>query len=99
MTSESQFALRKIMEDYANVTRFCIICNYHQKIIEPIVSRCSLFRFKPIDESNILKKLKNICEIQNINCSDSNLKMIIDICKGDLNQSISYKDVIKIIII
>ena len=60
MTSESQCALRKIMEDYSNVTRFCIICNYHQKIIELIVSRCSLLRFKPIEQDKIIVKLKDI---------------------------------------
>ena len=90
MTSESQCALRKIMEDYSNVTRFCIICNYHQKIIEPIVSRCSLLRFKPIISEKILQKLKNICEVQNIKCSDNNLNKIIDICRGDLRKSINF---------
>jgi len=90
MTSESQCALRKIMEDYSNVTRFCIICNYHQKIIEPIVSRCSLLRFKPISSQNILVKLKDICICQNIKCSDSNLEKIINICKGDLRKSINF---------
>jgi len=90
MTSESQCALRKIMEDYSNVTRFCIICNYHQKIIEPIISRCSLLRFKPISEDKILKKLKDICEFQNIKCSDNNLNNIIKICRGDLRKSINF---------
>jgi replication factor C subunit 2/4 len=90
MTSESQCALRKIMEDYSNVTRFCIICNYHQKIIEPIVSRCSLLRFKPINKDKIMNKLKVICEYQNIECSKSNLNKIIKICKGDLRKSINF---------
>ena len=90
MTSESQCALRKIMEDYSNVTRFCIICNYHQKIIEPIVSRCSLLRFKPINKDKIMNKLKVICEHQNIECSKSNLNKIIKICRGDLRKSINF---------
>jgi replication factor C subunit 2/4 len=90
MTSESQYALRKIMEDYSNVTRFCIICNYHQKIIEPIVSRCSLLRFKPINNKKILEKLKDICKYQNINGSENNLNKIIKICRGDLRKSINF---------
>ena len=52
MTSDSQFALRRIIEEYSKVTRFCIICNYHNKIIDPIVSRCSLL------DLNLLKKQK-----------------------------------------
>ena len=47
MTGESQCALRRIMEEYSSITRFCIICNYHNKIIDPIVSRCSLFDLNP----------------------------------------------------
>jgi len=90
MTSESQCALRKIMEDYSNVTRFCIICNYHQKIIEPIVSRCSLLRFKPIINDKILEKLKDICTFQKICCHDNNLNKIIQICRGDLRKSINF---------
>lgn len=90
MTSESQFALRKIMEDYSHITRFCIICNYHNKIIEPIISRCSLLRFKPIDKESILNKLKEICKLENINLSNDKLNTIIDLCNGDLRKSINY---------
>ncbi len=89
MTSESQFALRRIMEQYSKITRFCIICNYHNKIIEPIISRCSLFRFKPIDSNEIIGKLKYICSCEKFNCSDKLLEKIVGICRGDLRKAIN----------
>ena len=90
MTSDSQFALRKIMEDYSKVTRFCIICNYHNKIIDPIISRCSMYRFKPINNISIYKKLKEIATIENIICSDENINKIIDVCRGDMRKAINF---------
>jgi replication factor C subunit 2/4 len=89
MTPDSQFALRRIMEQYSKITRFCIICNYHHKIIEPIISRCSLFRFKPINNIDLISKLNNISYIENINCSEIILSKIIDISRGDLRKAIN----------
>jgi replication factor C subunit 2/4 len=89
MTSDSQFALRKIMEDYSRVTRFCIICNYHHKIIDPIVSRCSLFRFRPISNKNIHNKLKYICNEEKMYCSERNINKIINISRGDLRKAVN----------
>ena len=73
MTSDSQFALRKIMEDYCKVTRFCIICNYHHKIINPIISRCSLFRFRPIPKDLIEQKLLDICKKEDLILTTNNI--------------------------
>lgn len=89
MTPDSQFALRKIMEDYSKVTRFCIICNYHNKIIDPIISRCSMYRFKPINTEAIYTKLKAICIEENIICNDDNIYKIIDISRGDMRKAIN----------
>jgi len=89
MTSDSQFALRRIMEQYSKITRFCIICNYHNKIIDPIISRCSLFRFKPIDSADIIKKLQFISTKENFNCSERLLNKIVEICRGDLRKAIN----------
>ena len=90
MTSDSQFALRRIMEEYSRVTRFCIICNYHNKIIEPLVSRCSLFRFRPIPNKEIIDKLQYISLKENLTCSKKNLKKIVNICRGDLRKAINF---------
>ena len=90
MTPDSQFALRRIMEDHAKITRFCIICNYHNKIIDPIVSRCSMHRFRPIQNDLIIKRLKDICKNENFNCNDKLLKKIVKICRGDLRKAINF---------
>lgn len=90
MTPDSQFALRRIMEQYSKITRFCIICNYHNKIIEPIISRCSMCRFKPISPSDIIIKLKYISDCEQFKCSDNVLNKIITICRGDLRKAINF---------
>jgi replication factor C subunit 2/4 len=90
MTADSQFALRKIMEDYSKVTRFCIICNYHNKIIDPIVSRCSMYRFKPIKKDIICKKLTDICIKEGTTISDENIQLVEKISRGDLRKAINF---------
>ena len=89
MTTDSQYALRQIMEKYSKITRFCIICNYYNKIIDPIVSRCALFRFKPIDSNSIINKLKYICENEKVQYTDNLLQKIISISRGDLRKAVN----------
>lgn len=89
MTSDSQFALRRIIEEYSRITRFCIICNYCDKIIEPIISRCSLFCFKPISNNNIIEKLNKINLLENSNIGENLLNKISIIARGDLRKAIN----------
>jgi len=89
MTSESQCALRRIMEEYAHITRFCIICNYQNKMIDPIVSRCSLLRFKPIENAEMSRKLDEICKFENVVINKKQLKKIIEISRGDMRKAIN----------
>ncbi|CAD8111999.1 unnamed protein product [Paramecium sonneborni] len=65
MTNDTQSALRRIIEDYASTTRFCII--YITKIIEPLVSRCVKYRFKPIPENEQIERLKYVADKDDIN--------------------------------
>jgi replication factor C subunit 2/4 len=88
MTTEAQSALRKVIEEFSGTTRFCFICNYINQIIDPIISRCMKFRFKPILEKNILMKLEDICHKENFKLDNTILKNINNISKGDTRKSI-----------
>jgi len=90
MTSDSQFALRRIIETCSSVTRFCIICNYINKIIEPISSRCAKFRFKALSEDEICNRLVHICENEKINYNEIVINKIQKYSNGDLRQAINF---------
>lgn len=90
MTTEAQSALRKVMEDNSNVTRFCFICNYINQIIQPIVSRCVKFRFKPINDLCMEKKLKFIATKENMIITDDAIKVIMENSNGDLRKGIMF---------
>ncbi|KAM3139085.1 hypothetical protein pb186bvf_008896 [Paramecium bursaria] len=89
MTQEAQSALRRIIEDYSNHTRFCIICNYITKIIEPLSSRCVKYRFKSIPEEQQTQRLVNIAKIENLAHELDALKLLIKVSGGDLRKSIN----------
>ena len=86
MTTDSQFALRRIIEKYSINTRFVLICNYINKIISPLLSRCSVFRFKTMEYSNITNILNDIMEKENIIIDKKLLSRLI---KDDLRKSIN----------
>lgn len=97
MTKEAQAALRKVMEENSDITRFCFICNYINQIIEPINSRCVKIRFKPISIESIINKLKWIASNENISINIDGLTSIAEIANGDLRKSILMLQNIKYI--
>jgi replication factor C small subunit len=89
MTSEAQTALRRIIEDSAKTTRFVIICNYLSQIIEPIQSRCVVFRFTRLPKEDVIDHLKMICEQQKVKYEEKALAQIFEATGGDLRHSIN----------
>jgi replication factor C subunit 2/4 len=88
MTEEAQAALRKVIEKMSKITRFCFICNYVGRIIEPIASRCMKLKFKPIRNEFIFEKLKYISKEENLVVSDECLNALIEISEGDARRTI-----------
>jgi replication factor C small subunit len=89
MTSEAQTALRRIIEDSSRTTRFIIICNYLSQIIEPLQSRCVVFRFTRLARDDLVRHLKTICEKEGAKFEEKALSQIYDATSGDLRHSIN----------
>jgi len=90
MTQDAQAALRRTMETYSKITRFCLICNYVTRIIDPLASRCSKFRFKPLDETNAKARLQEIAEKEDVKCEPGVIDALIKVSDGDLRRAITY---------
>jgi replication factor C subunit 3/5 len=94
MTSDAQFALRRVIENYTYNVRFCIICNYDTKIISALKSRCMIFRFSPIPKQLHFIKIENICNLENVNITKDAIKSIVELADGDMRKSINIIQVI-----
>ncbi|HXG74107.1 MAG TPA: replication factor C small subunit [Candidatus Nitrosotenuis sp.] len=89
MTSDAQTALRRIIEDASKHCRFILIANNISKIIEPIQSRCAVFKFTRISEKEIISHLKEIAKKEKVKADEAGLQAIFDYTEGDLRHAIN----------
>jgi len=87
LTSDAQAALRRTMERYTQTCRFILSCNYSSKIIEPIQSRCAVFRFRPLAEYDVKSYLKRIASSEGVILTDDGLEAICSLAGGDLRKA------------
>lgn len=83
LTREAQQALRRTMENYTSTCRFILSCNYSSKIIDPIQSRCALFRFKPLSKENVIDIIDKIAKEENINVDNFAKEAFYQVSEGD----------------
>lgn len=89
MTSDAQTALRRIIEDTSKYCRFVLIANNISRIIEPLQSRCAVFKFTRISEKEVIAHLKEIAKKEKIKVEEAGLKTIFDYTEGDLRHAIN----------
>ena len=89
LTADAQAALRRTMEMYSKVCRFILSCNYVSRIIEPIQSRCAVFKFKPVPKEAMKRRLKEIAENEGLEIDDEALEVLIYISGGDFRKAIN----------
>lgn len=89
MTDGAQQALRRTMEIYSNTTRFALACNTSEKIIEPIQSRCAMLRFTKLTDAQILAKLIEVCQREQLTYDEDGLEAIVFTSQGDMRQGLN----------
>ena len=89
LTTDAQQALRRTMEKYTKTSRFILSVNYSSRIIEPIQSRCVVFRFKPLHSKEIESRLESIAKAEGIKIEEKAMQAIIYVAQGDLRKAVN----------
>lgn len=89
LTADAQSALRRTMEKYTSSCRFILSCNYSSKIIEPIQSRCAVYRFKPISSAAVEERVRFIAKEEGVTLAEDGLEAIRYVAAGDMRRAIN----------
>ena len=86
LTKEAQQALRRTMENYTQTTRFILSCNYSSKIIDPIQSRCAIFRFKPLEKEALFDIVEKIAKHEGFKIDKAGMEAAVEVSGGDVRR-------------
>ncbi len=89
LTNEAQNALRRTMENYTGNCRFILSCNYSSRIIDPIQSRCAVFRFRLLEKKDIEKVVKKIAQIEKLEIDVKAVESLFELSEGDCRRAIN----------
>lgn len=89
LTTDAQQALRRTMEKYSNNARFILSCNYSSRIIEPIQSRCAVFRFTALTDDDLKKIIRRVAEGESLKVTDDGEKALLYVSTGDARKVIN----------
>jgi len=89
LTSDAQSALRRTMEQFSNNTRFILSCNYSSQIIDPIQSRCAVFRFSPLGDDAVAAQVREIADAEGIDITEDGIEAITYAADGDMRKAIN----------
>ncbi|WP_135667372.1 replication factor C small subunit [Halorhabdus rudnickae] len=89
LTSDAQSALRRTMEQFSNNVRFILSCNYSSQIIDPIQSRCAVFRFSPLADKAVAETIRTIASEERIEITDEGMDALVYVAGGDMRKAIN----------
>ena len=89
LTTDAQAALRRTMESYAQTCRFILSCNYSSKIIDPIQSRCAIYRFRPLGPDAVKEEISRIATSERLHITVKAMDAIVYIAQGDMRKAIN----------
>lgn len=89
LTKDAQHALRRIMEMFTGTCRFILSCNVSSRIIDPIQSRCAIFRFKPLEKKDVIKIIERIAKQENLKIDSEAIDVLYNKSRGDLRRVIN----------
>ncbi|GGN11386.1 replication factor C small subunit [Halarchaeum nitratireducens] len=89
LTSDAQSALRRTMEQFSNNVRFVLSCNYSSQIIDPIQSRCAVFRFAGLKDDAVAERVRHVAEAEGVDYTEDGVDALVYAADGDMRRAIN----------